>query len=157
MLNHVSTNPVELPAITDWEDFQNWCRQERRQALPASDDTLMRYAAARAERDREAARPHDGLGWFAFVSAVSGVLLPILAYLILSATTGDPRLSQQGAVLFFVGLQLIALTTGWSTRASLPGRAAWRTACVVSLLVALAVYLPVEGMEVESLRGFVSR
>ena len=130
--------PNELPAITDWQDFAAWCRQEGRQALPATEDTLMRYADAKVQRDREAQGASQKLGWFALVIAVAALILPIVAYMIVSAVTLDPRLSEKGALLLFSGLQLIALNCAWSSRKTIEGRAAWRTACLASIAALLA-------------------
>ena len=146
----------ELPAITDWQDFASWCRQEGRQALPASEDTLMRYVAAKAERDQAALGDSQKLGWFALIVAVSALILPIFAYVVVSAVTLDPRLSEKGALLLFSGLQLIALSCAWSSRESIEGRAAWRTACLASIVAIIATYAVRDASALEAIKSLVS-
>jgi len=148
--------PNEIPVITDWQDFASWCRQEGRQALPASDDTLQRYVAAKAERDQASQGDSQKLGWFALVVAVAALILPILAYVILSAFTLDPLLSEKGALLLFSGLQLIALCCAWSSRESIEGRAAWRTACLASIVAVIATYAVRDASALEAIKSLVS-
>ena len=148
--------PNELPAVTDWQDFASWCRQEGRQALPASDDTLMRYSTAKAERDQASMGDSQTLGWFALVIAVAALILPILAYLVVSAVTLDPRLSEKGALLLFSGLQLIALSCAWTSRETIEGRAAWRTACLASVAALLATYLVRDATALQAIKSLVS-
>ena len=147
----------ELPAVTDWQDFAEWCGKEGRQALPASDDTLTQYFQAKAQHAREASRHVDGLGRFALGAAVAGILVPIGAYLILMAKTGDATLSLQGALLLFGGFQLIALASSWTTRESVCGQAAWRMATLASLLVALSCWYFGEGASLDALKRLVVR
>ena len=96
------------------------------------------------------------LGWFALIIAVAALILPIVAYVVVSAVTLDPRLSEKGALLLFSGLQLIALSCAWSSRETIEGRAAWRTACLASVAALLATYLVRDATALQAIKSLVS-
>ena len=147
----------ELPAVTDWQDFTEWCRRERRQALPASDETLQLYFRAKAHLKQEAEAGVERLGWAALAMMVLGVLGPIGVFLAMAASTGELALSHQGALLLFAGMQLMAMTLGWASRESIAGRAAWRTAILATVALLGANVFLGGGSGVETLRELVVR
>ena len=122
----------ELPAVTDWEHFAAWCRQEGRQALPASDETLTLYFHAR--RSAKKREPIQGLGLLALVSAILGVTAPVVVFTVMTAKSGQVQLSLISSGLLFIGLQVIALGSGWTSRETAPGRAGWLIGCLSSLV-----------------------
>ena len=148
--------PNELPAVADWQDFASWCRQEGCQGLSASDETLMRYAEAKAERDQASFGDSQRLGWFALAISVAALILPILAYVVVSALTMDPELSEKGALLLFSGLQLVALSCAWLSRETIEGRTAWRTACLASIVALLATYAIRDASALQVVKSLVS-
>lgn len=130
------TQQRELPPVTDWDHFAAWCRQNGRQALPASDETLTLYIHARRREKRH--QPVDLLGLLAMMAAILGVLAPALTLLTIQFTAGNLRLGLLTSGLLFIGLQVIALGSGWSSRQTTLGRAGWSIACL-STLVAMAL------------------
>lgn len=115
-------SPDEMPPITDWEDFALWCQQHGRKALPASRETLSLYFA-----DRQATHPErnfNTLGLLSLISAITGILLPILLGMFaLLKGMENLDLMIRGCALLFVGLQLIAFGSGVVSRQSPVGRA----------------------------------
>ncbi len=130
----------ELPPVTDWDHFAAWCRQHGRQALPASDETLTLYFSDR----RRAARrlePTQGLGLLAITAAILGVLAPAIGLLATAFTSGNARFGLLTSILFFIGLQVVALGAGWSSRETPLGRAGWFIACLSTLAALSLGYL----------------
>lgn len=129
----------DLQPVKDWEHFAAWCRQNGRQALPASDETLTLYF--QSQRRAKRVEPTTSLGWLAITSAVLGVLAPGIGLLTATLIGADLQLSFLISGLFFAALQIVALATGWSSRQSPLGRAGASIALLSALAVAGGLYL----------------
>ncbi len=133
----------ELPPVTDWDHFSAWCRQNHRQALPASDETLTLYF--RERRSQVSRDSRSLLGALALVCAILGVLAPALGLLFTHWTNGDLPMGLVTSGLFFAALQIIALGCAWPSRETTVGRAA-ATISALSLLLGTALILLVVQM-----------